>query len=241
MVFYDKYNDFFVFEATSVRLILSILYRILDYNRDIDPTEDQQFLCFFEPLLEKAAAITKIQQAIRARLFRNRCKIMPVKMIIQRRASYCIQEWWSNMKFKKRMKALANIAKHAKRINSSTLYLEQSIYNNIEEVVNQAHVNFRFKEQAILFDFNPEKFTIHMRIDEPKNEHGKYRFGSLAVPEWYGVNLTPPNFMETPYQNHLQALFHFTHGDCQILPATSVLNYNRCRMNIDTNLYFVQI
>ena len=41
MVFYDKYNDFFVFEAPSVRLILSVLYRILDYNRDIDPNEDQ--------------------------------------------------------------------------------------------------------------------------------------------------------------------------------------------------------
>lgn len=40
MVFYDKYNDFFVFEASSVTLIVSILYRILDYNREIDPAED---------------------------------------------------------------------------------------------------------------------------------------------------------------------------------------------------------
>ena len=41
MIFYDKYNDFFVFEAPSVRIILSLLYKILDYNRDLDPQEDQ--------------------------------------------------------------------------------------------------------------------------------------------------------------------------------------------------------
>ena len=64
------------------------------------------------------------------------------------------------------MTALQNIAKFAKKINSSTLYLEQSIYNNIEDVVSQAHANFRFREQAILFDFHPKDFTIHMRIDE---------------------------------------------------------------------------
>jgi len=60
MVFFDKYNDFLVFEGPSVRLILSILFAILDYNRTIDQYEDQQFLCFFEPLLKTSAAISKI-------------------------------------------------------------------------------------------------------------------------------------------------------------------------------------
>ena len=60
MVFFDKYNDFLVFEGPSVKLVLSILFAILDYNRTIDPSEDQQFLCFFEPLLDRAANITMI-------------------------------------------------------------------------------------------------------------------------------------------------------------------------------------
>jgi len=51
MVFYDRYNDFLVFEIPSVRLVLQLLFAILDYNRTLDPHEDQQFLCFFEPLL----------------------------------------------------------------------------------------------------------------------------------------------------------------------------------------------
>ena len=80
-----------------------------------------------------------------------------------------------------------------------------------------------------------------MRIDEPLNEYGVYRFGSVAIPKWFGVNLKPPNFMNTAYANDMDAYFHFNHGDCQILPATQVMNYERCRMNIDTNLYFLQM
>lgn len=60
MVFYDKYNDFLVFEGKSVSLVLSVLYAILDYNRSIDANEDQQLLCFFEPLLERAAMACRI-------------------------------------------------------------------------------------------------------------------------------------------------------------------------------------
>jgi hypothetical protein len=40
MVFFDKYNDFLVFEGPSVKLVLSILFAILDYNRTIDTNED---------------------------------------------------------------------------------------------------------------------------------------------------------------------------------------------------------
>ena len=90
MVFFDKYNDFLVFEGPSVKLVLSILFAILDYNRTIDTNEDQQFLCFFEPLLDRAANITMIQQNIRASLFRRSLKQYPIYMIIQRRAAYRI-------------------------------------------------------------------------------------------------------------------------------------------------------
>ena len=90
MVFFDKYNDLLVFEGPSVKLVLSILFAILDYNRTIDTNEDQQFLCFFEPLLDRAANITMIQQAIRAAHFRRSLKQYPIYMIIQRRAAYRI-------------------------------------------------------------------------------------------------------------------------------------------------------
>ena len=124
MVFFDKYNDFLVFDGPSVRLILSILFAILDYNRTIDQIEDQQFLCFFEPLLKKSAAISKIQEVWRAYKFRQSLAKLPIYLIIERRAAFCIQSWWSNLKLRKRMAALSKIRKHVLMINSKDIYLE---------------------------------------------------------------------------------------------------------------------
>ena len=41
MVFYDRYNDFQVFNSPSVPLVLQLLFAILDYNASIDTREDQ--------------------------------------------------------------------------------------------------------------------------------------------------------------------------------------------------------
>jgi hypothetical protein len=130
MVFYDRYNDFMVFKSSSVSLVLTLLYAILDFNFSIDLHEDQQFLCFFRPLLEKKAAATRIQQAFRAFRFRKDYTrtSLPIYKIIQRRAALCVQSWWSNMKLKKRMNALSNIRKHAMQITSNEIFIEQTMY-----------------------------------------------------------------------------------------------------------------
>ena len=215
MVFFDKYNDFLVFEGPSVKLVLSILFAILDYNRTIDPSEEQQFLCFFEPLLDRAANITMVQQNIRAALFRRSLKQYPIYMIIQRRAAYRIQEWWRNLKFKKRVMAMCKIRRHAMAINTPTIYIEQTLYNNINDVITGALSGFRFREQAIMFDFNPTTFQVHMAVDEDGEQNsGVFRYKHLAVPKWFGVPLHPPDFMQSPYINKLEALFHFTQDDC---------------------------
>lgn len=36
-------------------------------------------------------------------------------------------------------------------------------------------------------------------------------------------------------------MFHFNEGDCQIYPATYVINYEKCELDIDRNLYFLVI
>ena len=91
-----------------------------------------------------------------------------------------------------------------------------------------------------MFDFNPTTFGIHMAIDENPTQ-GAFRYKSLSVPKWFGVKLRPPDFLSSPYINNLQAFFHFNHGDCQLVPATHVLNYERCKMDIDRDLYFLKI
>ena len=99
---------------------------------------------------------------------------------------------------------------------------------------------FRFPEQLVMFDFNPTTFNVHMAIDEEPN-NGVFRYKGVSVPKWFGVQLRPPDFMQSPYINKLAALFHFTQEDCQILPSTSIIQYQNCRMDIDRNLYFLQI
>jgi hypothetical protein len=44
------------------------------------------------------------------------------------RAAYCIQSWWSNMKLRKRLKAMSNIRQHALEINTPDIYIEQTLY-----------------------------------------------------------------------------------------------------------------
>lgn len=61
---------------------------------------------------------------------------------------------------------MANIKKHIQKITSNDLYLEQTVYQNINAVIGQAHQAFRFKEQTIMFDFNPVTYGIHMQVEE---------------------------------------------------------------------------
>ena len=55
--------------------------------------------------------------------------------IIERRAAYCVQRWWSNIKLKKRMEALTKIKRHIDRIKSHEIYLEQYLYTHIQPIV----------------------------------------------------------------------------------------------------------
>lgn len=36
-------------------------------------------------------------------------------------------------------------------------------------------------------------------------------------------------------------MFHFNQGDCQIVPSTYIMNYKKCKIDIDRNLYFLKI
>jgi len=145
------------------------------------------------------------------------------------------------MKLRKRMLALHKIKAHAMAIDSADIFIEQTIYQNFEQVVGTAAHGFRFEEQSIMFDFNPTTFGIHMQVEEDIDFREVRRFEMYSVPSWFEVGLRPPDMLTTPYCNNLMALFHFNQGDCEILPATHVIQYKRCSMDIDRNLYFVKV
>lgn len=158
--------------------------------------------------------------------------------IITERAAFCIQSWWSCLKLKKRAVALTNIRNHVAKIQSNELYLEQTIYQNINHVISGAHQAFRFREQTIMFDFNPSSFGVHMKVQEAFDVN---RYSDCAVPQWLKVQIEPPNFQSTANLNSVLALMHFNQADCSIVPATKVLDYQRCQMDIDRKLLYLRI
>jgi hypothetical protein len=85
---------------------------------------------------------------------------------------------------KKRVQALAYIKRHINQIKSPDIYLEQTIYNNIKDVVSTARLGLRFREQEIMIDYNPVTFGIHMQIDEETSK-GFFRYRHLSVPNWF--------------------------------------------------------
>jgi hypothetical protein len=89
--------------------------------------------------------------------------------------------------------ALEKINAHVNSINSPCIYIEQTLYNNINEVITGALSGFRFREQAVMFDFNPTTFNVHMAIDEEPNA-GFMRYNQISVPEWFKVPIHPPQF-----------------------------------------------
>lgn len=161
-VFQDQYKDFLVFEPKHLDIVITICFHVLDYNRQVNIHEDQQMILFFERLLQRVAAMASIKNAYKAHKWRQSRPQLPIDVIINSRAAICIQQQWSSWKLKKRMKALSNIKAHVDNIQSNCLYLEQTIYKNLNEIAARVHSQYRFLEQSIMFDFNPHTYQIHM-------------------------------------------------------------------------------
>lgn len=119
-------------------------------------------ILFFEKLLERVAAIASIKNALKAMVWRRSLDRLPIYDIINTRAAHCIQSFWSDWKIKKRINALVNIQKHVSLIDSTKLYLEQSIYQNLDDIAAKIHSKNRFIEQSLLFDFSAHNFGVHM-------------------------------------------------------------------------------
>lgn len=145
-VFQDQYKDFLVFEPKHLDIVITICFYVLDYNRTVNVHEDQQMILFFERLLMRVASIAAIKNAWKAHKWRQSRPQLPIDVIINSRAAICIQQQWSSWKLKKRMKALSNIKAHIDSIQSNCLYLEQTIYKNLNEIAARVHSQYRFLE-----------------------------------------------------------------------------------------------
>ena len=242
-VFQDQYKDFLVFEPPHLDFVITICFYVLDYNRGVNIHEDQQMILFFERLLERVAAIASVKNAFKAYKWRQSRSQLPIYEIIEKRAANCIQSIWSDWKIKKRMIALAKVKQHIDRVESPTLYLEQSIYQNLNEIAAKIHSQYRFTEQSVMFDFNPHTYQIHMQVQENLPPDGSVpgRYAQISVPRWFQLNMKVPDFLATQNVNNLLALFHFAVGDCRVVPSTHIINYRNQAIDVDREAYYIEV
>lgn len=67
------------------------------------------------------------------------------------------------------------------------------------------------------------------------------RYTQIAVPRWFNLALKTPDFMATPNVNNLLALFHFSVGDCRVLPATKIIDYNLQQFDVDRDCNYIEL
>ncbi|CDW82611.1 leucine-rich repeat and iq domain-containing protein 3 [Stylonychia lemnae] len=238
-MFQDQYKDLLAFEGPSLDIVVTLCFAIFDNNKLAQQEGDQQFLLFFETLLRKISSASRIQQSWRAYKFRKNIKKLPIMEIIDKRAAFCIQRWWSNTKLRKRMVALTNLKRHIDKIQSLEIFIEQSLYVNIEQIVSTIQQQQKFEEQNFSFDFSMLNHQISLK--QAEKDKLRLRYTSQAIPKWFDLNFRITDFSSTNHHNNLLAFFHYNEGDCQILPINYVIDYEKNQLDIDRNLYFLKM
>ena len=145
-------NDFEV--ATVIRAVAS-------YNRR-NPNIIQ---IFYEPFLQRMESVLRIQRWIKGILFRRKTKplfmerpngdfvLLPINLanrqitvdntlyshyVLLQRVTRRIQRCYRKWRIRHRLGALINIANYAAKIDSTKLYLEQTMYVHLEQIFSNA-------------------------------------------------------------------------------------------------------
>lgn len=50
-----------------------------------------------------------------------------------------------------------------------------------------------------------------------------------------------PDFLATQNVNNLLALFHFSVGDCRVVPSTHIIDYKKQAIDVDRECYYIEV
>ena len=67
------------------------------------------------------------------------------------------------------------------------------------------------------------------------------RYATIAVPRWFNLALKVPDFLATQNVNNLLALFHFSVGDCRVVPSTHIIDYTQQKVDVDRECYYIEL
>ena len=179
---------------------------------------------------------------------KDREKPLLIDQLIEKRAIYCIQDFWRNYKMKRRLKALSEISRiitpsaKSRPIDSAKIYIEKNIYMNIERIMEKVKRRPRFHEQFSSFMFAEETLWVnpHPLMD------GVIRYPDhLSCPDWFILDLFKcPKYHQKPLHiNDPLSLFHYaTAGFGEIKRYNDIVDYNQNAQLVDSrNLYFLEV
>jgi hypothetical protein len=135
---------------------------------------------------------------------------------------------------KRRLRALSEINKIIRKIDSSTIYIEKNIYMHIEEIVEKIRSKPRFHEQFSSYMFANDTLFVnaHPLMD------GILRYPeNMSCPDWFILDLFKcPKFYKPELVNQPLALFHSsTLFKGEILKYNDIVYAKNNNGDIDTN------
>jgi hypothetical protein len=68
------------------------------------------------------------------------------------------------------------INKFVQKIKSPTVYIEQSIYNNLKKITQMIQTQMRYEEQCLEFDFSVNNSQVCISINEGHKYITRYHF-----------------------------------------------------------------
>ena len=153
---FDDYKDLIEFNPNNPELLSKLMYQTWLFNKSVD-TENEPLALFMPVQCHRVASAIRIQSVFRGYLFRKRINEVQGQtfneQIVERRAIIFIQKWWQWFKIKRRLEALSKIKNYLLSINSSTLYMEENLYINLEKIIRDVRSRTNFPEQKLDFDF----------------------------------------------------------------------------------------
>jgi len=159
---FDDYKDLIEFVPENKEgkegkeLIVKLLYETWLFNKSVD-SENEPLALFMPIQCHRVASAIKIQSVFRGYLFRKQTNdengLTFNDQIVQRRAIIHIQKWWQWYKIRGRIAAISKIKNYLKKIDSSSLFIEENLYVNLKKITDDTHARANFPEQKLDFDF----------------------------------------------------------------------------------------
>ena len=181
----DKYSDFGKIKCENT-LLIQIHHKLLNITTQ-EKIKIVDLLASCSDYTQKIAAAITIQAWYRQKLQLIHAKEDLFAEIIHSRAGLYIQRWWRWNNLRMRLKVLEEIKKHCQKIQSNTLYLEESLYLYVNEKLVNAEKpkQKQLMEQKAQFGFSDGKTLTWY----DSNNFGRYNFEDYAAPKWLNIPL----------------------------------------------------